>query len=139
MVVGFFKHEYVNSWKLVFKCNGNSLHLCSVQLDTFLIIWNCLVFSDGTPSTAIGDIYIPDPTLGSKLKVKFASGKSFHAIWVYSVSDQSQEINRNTISILFLSYLFVIYFVLGFLFVHKYLQVLFEDAWMLRNENRRLL
>lgn len=27
------------------------------------------------PSTAIGDIYIPDVNDGSKLKVKFASGK----------------------------------------------------------------
>jgi hypothetical protein len=33
------------------------------------------LFSDGTPSTAIGDIYIPDPSVGSRLKVKFASGK----------------------------------------------------------------
>lgn len=32
--------------------------------------------SDGTPSTAIGDIYIPDMTDASKLKVKFAAGKS---------------------------------------------------------------
>lgn len=39
------------------------------------IVFLSLVYSDGMPSTAIGDIYIPDVNDGSKLKVKFASGK----------------------------------------------------------------
>lgn len=51
------------------------------------IVFLCLVYSDGMPSTAIGDIYIPDVNDGSKLKVKFASGKFLHSHSMQSIAN----------------------------------------------------
>ncbi|XP_061198008.1 apolipoprotein D-like [Saccostrea echinata] len=60
--------------------------------------------SDGSPSTAIGDIYIPDPSVGSRLKVKFASAAPYGNYWVLDTDYENYTLIYSCTSILGISH-----------------------------------
>ncbi|XP_022286099.2 apolipoprotein D-like [Crassostrea virginica] len=82
--------RYLGTWYEVykFKANFENNQKCiqanyQLKPDGHIRVNNTGVsLSDGTPSTAIGDIYIPDMTDASKLKVKFAAAAPYGNYWV---------------------------------------------------------
>ncbi|KAK3085413.1 hypothetical protein FSP39_002937 [Pinctada imbricata] len=104
--------RYLGTWYEVykFKANFENNEKCiqanyQLKPDGHIRVNNTGVsITDSTPSTAIGDIYIPDMTDGSKLKVKFASAAPYGNYWVLSTDYENYTLIYSCTSILGISH-----------------------------------
>ncbi|XP_011448683.2 apolipoprotein D [Magallana gigas] len=111
-VANFNLTRYLGTWYEIykFKANFENNQKCiqanyQLKADGHIRVNNTgISISDGMPSTAIGDIYIPDVNDGSKLKVKFASAAPYGNYWVLDTDYEHYTLIYSCTSILGISH-----------------------------------